>query len=65
MTNVITCPYCQNKMEIRELGFKAKIVFYECPHCLSRSPQTYNVVTANSMARMPQKRRLKAVHDDE
>ena len=53
MTNVMTCPYCGNQMELRELGMnKNKICFYECIKCLARSPMTWNKVTANSMARM-------------
>ena len=52
MKRVITCPYCGGHMECRELGFKAKYVFYECEKCLSRSPLTTNKVTANSMAQM-------------
>lgn len=55
MRKIIPCPYCQRSMVLRELGFKAKIVFYECPNCLSRSPQTNNKYTANSMAIMRQK----------
>lgn len=53
MTNDIRCPYCNGEMVIQELGLnKNKIFFYECTKCLARSPQTYNQVTANSMARI-------------
>ena len=53
MTRRIRCPYCNGEMLLQSLGMsKNKIVFYECSKCLSRSPQTYNEVTANSMARM-------------
>lgn len=52
MKRLITCPYCGGRMECRELGFKAKYVFYECTKCLARSPLTTNKVTANSMAQM-------------
>ena len=58
MTDVIRCPYCKSQMELRVLGMnKNKIYFYECPKCLSRSPQTWNEVTANSMARMTETKR--------
>ena len=63
MTDIITCPYCGKQMELRELGFRAKIVFYECLNCLARSPQTNNKYTANSMARSPRKRRVQATND--
>lgn len=53
MTTIITCPYCNAQMNLRELGMsKNKIYFYECSKCLSRSPMTWNAVTANSMATM-------------
>ncbi len=56
MTKEIKCRYCDNEMELRKLGMnKNKIYFYECPWCLSRSPLTWNEVTANSMARMTKK----------
>ena len=64
MTDVIKCPYCKHNMELRELGFVAKIVFYECPNCLSRSPQTNNKYTANSMATMGKKRRLQPTNNE-
>ena len=59
MTAYISCPYCGAKMEFRELGYVKKIMFYECPKCLSTSPQTYNRVTANSMAQMRGKRTVR------
>ena len=53
MTDNIKCPFCGGKMESRRLGLnKNKIWFYECAKCLARSPQTWNEVTANSMAKM-------------
>ena len=63
MTDKITCPYCNGTMELRELGYVAKIVFYECPKCLSRSPQTNNKYTANSLATRGKKRRLKPTNE--
>ena len=58
MTKDIVCPYCNAQMAYRELGHgKAqRHCFYECSKCLSRSPLTFNEVTANSMATMRQKR---------
>ena len=58
MTDKITCPYCNGSMLYRELGHgKAqRHCFYECSKCLSRSPLTFNEVTANSMATMRDKR---------
>ena len=53
MTSTIKCPYCNGEMLLRVLGLnKNKVCFYECPKCLSRSPMTWNPVTANSMAKM-------------
>lgn len=53
MTKSVVCRYCGAKMVYRELGnVKLKFCFYECPQCLSRSPQTYSEIMANSMARM-------------
>ena len=63
MTSIVPCPYCSTNMELRELGFKVKIVFYECPNCLARSPQTNNKYTANSMAILGKKRRFRPVQD--
>ena len=58
MTANIICPYCNSKMAYRELGHGKvqKHCFYECSKCLSRSPLTFNEVTANSMATMRNKR---------
>jgi len=57
MTKEITCPYCGNIMDLRELGIsRKKICFYECLKCLARSPQTWNKVTANSMAKMRERK---------
>lgn len=64
MTSVIKCRYCGGDMEIRELGLNKehRFYYYECPFCMSRSPQTLNEVTANSMARMrPSKEEKQAV----
>ena len=57
MTDTIKCPYCKGNMTIRQLGTnKNKVFFYECPKCLSRSPQTWSEVVANSMARMNERK---------
>ena len=56
MTERITCPYCMSNMRLIELGHGNKIYFYECEKCGSRSPMTWNEITANSMARMRNKR---------
>lgn len=53
MEEIIKCPYCKGKMELRKLGMsKNKICFYECTKCLSRSPMTWNEVVAKNMAKM-------------
>ena len=53
MANDIFCPYCKKKMRLLSLGAnKNKMFFYECEGCLSRSPLTWNAVTARSMAKM-------------
>lgn len=54
VTSVIKCPYCNGTMELRVLGLNKehRFYYYECHSCMSRSPQTLNEVTANSMARM-------------
>ena len=58
MTEKVNCPYCNGKMVLRELGMsRKKICFYECIKCLSRSPMTWNKVTANSMAKMRREER--------
>ena len=57
MTKEFRCPYCGREMWLRELGLnKHKVVFYECSGCLSRSPQTNNKFTANSMAQMKERK---------
>ena len=53
MTEKITCRYCSAQMMLTVLGHsKNKVYFYECSKCGSRSPMTWNEITANSMATM-------------
>lgn len=52
----IECPYCDTPMAYRELGFVAKTSFYECPRCLSRSPQTFGQINAKNIAKNAKKR---------
>ena len=59
MKKEIKCPYCKAQMDLRRLGMnKNKIYFYECTKCLARSPLTWNEVTANSMARMNERKAM-------
>lgn len=59
MAKEIRCPYCKGQMQLRKLGMsKNKVFFYECVKCLARSPMTFNEVTANSMARMSEERKV-------